>query len=59
MDLGCHDDRRPHPAQEPHSDELWREASVGWYTTAVKLDLEAREVISRVPGSSPQLLELA
>ena len=28
--------------------------SVGWYTTTVKLDLEARGEIERVPGSSPQ-----
>ena len=35
------------------------EGSVGWYFTTVKLDLEAREVIERVPGSSPQELRLA
>ena len=28
--------------------------SVDWYVTAVKLDLEARKVIERVPDSSPQ-----
>jgi len=30
--------------------------SVGWYVMAVKLDLEARERIERVPGSNPQRL---
>lgn len=28
--------------------------SVGWYTTVVKLDLEARAEIERVPDCSPQ-----
>ena len=32
--------------------------SVGWYTTVVKLDLEARGEIRRVPGSRPQRLTL-
>lgn len=27
--------------------------SVRWYTKAVQLDLEAREIIERVPGRSP------
>ena len=30
--------------------------SVGWYTTAVKLHLEANGEIQRVPGSQPQRL---
>ncbi len=30
------------------------EGSPSWYCTAVKLDLEARGVISRIPGSKPQ-----
>ena len=30
--------------------------SVGWYTTTVKLDLEAPGLIERVTGSKPQLL---
>jgi hypothetical protein len=30
------------------------EGSVGWYYTTVKLDLEARGEIERIPGSSPQ-----
>jgi hypothetical protein len=35
------------------------EGSVNWYVTTVKLDLEARGVIKRVPNSRPQLLRLA
>lgn len=31
-------------------------ASIGWYTTTVKLDLEARGLIERVPNASPQRL---
>lgn len=30
--------------------------SIGWYTTCVKLDLEARGIIERIPGVSPQRL---
>lgn len=30
--------------------------SVTWYTTTVKLDLEARGEVKRVPGSRPQRL---
>ena len=32
------------------------EGSIGWYYTTVKLDLEARGEIERVPGASPQEL---
>ena len=32
--------------------------SIGWYYTTVKLDLEARGEIERVPGSRPQMLRL-
>ncbi len=32
---------------------------VAWYYTTVKLDLEARGEIRRVPNSEPQLVELA
>lgn len=35
------------------------DGSVGWYTITVKLDLEARGAIERVPGKSPQSLRLA
>lgn len=34
------------------------EGSVVWYVTTVKLDLEARGEIRRVPNSRPQLLQL-
>jgi hypothetical protein len=32
------------------------DGSIPWYVTTVKLDLEARGEIERVPGSSPQQL---
>jgi hypothetical protein len=35
------------------------EGSVMWYVTTVKLDLEARGEIKRVPNSRPQLVRLA
>lgn len=35
------------------------EGSVTWYVTTVKLDLEARGDIKRVPNSRPQLIKLA
>ena len=34
------------------------EGSVTWYVTTVKLDLEARGQIKRVPKSRPQLVKL-
>jgi len=34
------------------------EGSVTWYVTTVKLDLEARGVVKRVPHSRPQLVKL-
>jgi hypothetical protein len=34
------------------------DGSVSWYVTTVKLDLEARNVIERVPGSKPQRLRV-
>jgi hypothetical protein len=34
------------------------EGSVMWYVTTVKLDLEARGNIKRVPNSRPQLVKL-
>ena len=47
MDLG--------EAVEPHlPDELFADASVSWYVVTVKLDLEARGLIERVPGARPQ-----
>lgn len=35
------------------------EGSVMWYVITVKLDLEARGLVKRVPGSRPQLVKLA
>jgi hypothetical protein len=35
------------------------DGSVTWYVTTVKLDMEARGEIKRVPNSRPQLLKLA
>jgi hypothetical protein len=34
------------------------DGSIMWYVTTVKLDLEARGLIERVPKSSPQVLRL-
>lgn len=34
------------------------EGSVMWYVTTVKLDLEARGKVKRVPNSRPQLVKL-
>jgi hypothetical protein len=38
------------------SPELLRGRSVPWYTATIKLDLEARGLIQRVPGVVPQRL---
>ena len=44
-------------AVRPHlSDELFAKASINWYVTTVKLDLEARGLIERVPSARPQRL---
>lgn len=34
------------------------DGSIPWYVTTVKLDLEARHIIERIPGTSPQHLRL-
>ncbi len=34
------------------------EGSIMWYYVSVKLDLEARRVLERVPGSRPQKIRL-
>jgi hypothetical protein len=36
------------------SDEVFGGASVSWYCVTVKLDLEARGELERVPGARPQ-----
>lgn len=36
--------------------QVFAGASISWYVTTVKLDLEARGLIERVPGASPQRL---
>jgi hypothetical protein len=34
------------------------DGSISWYVTTVKLDLEARGIIERIPNSRPQRLRL-
>ncbi len=34
------------------------DGSISWYVTTVKLDLEARGDIVRIPGSKPQMLRI-
>ena len=46
---GLADRVRPHLAAA-----LFEGASIGWYTTTVKLDLEARGLLERVPKKRPQ-----
>jgi hypothetical protein len=40
-------------------DELKNLGSVSWYTTTVKLDMEVKGEIERIPDSKPQRLKLA
>jgi len=47
-------DQRVTAALSP--DQIARLGSVSWFMTHVKLDLEARGEIERVPGASPQRL---
>ncbi len=34
------------------------DGNVSWYTTTVKLDMERRRIIERIPGVTPQRLRL-
>lgn len=34
------------------------DGSIGWYVETVKLDLEARNIIKRIPDTKPQLYQL-
>jgi hypothetical protein len=34
------------------------EGSIGWYVESVKLDLEARKIIVRIPNTQPELYRL-
>jgi len=46
---------------EQHLDpgDLENLGSISWYTTTVKLDMEVKREIERVPGSKPQKLRIA
>jgi hypothetical protein len=62
--LAALDEREPQGFYELlRSVEPWLrdrfKGSIGWYYTSVKLDLEARGEIERIPGTSPQLLRRA
>lgn len=47
-------------AVRPHlADEILADTSPGWWTTTVKLDLEARGLVERVPGRRPQRVRRA
>ena len=35
------------------------DGSITWYVTTIKLDLEARGEIERIPGSKPQMLRVS
>ncbi len=41
------------------SEDLERLGSVSWYTTTVKLDMEVKGELVRIPGSKPQRLRLS
>ena len=34
------------------------EGAIGWYVETIKLDLEARNIIERIPQTNPQLYRL-
>ncbi len=41
-----------------NEDELERLGSLGWHVTTVKLELEVREEVERVPDRIPQVIRL-
>ncbi len=43
-------------SQRLDPEERTRLGSVGWYTTRVKLDMEVKGELQRVPGAKPQRL---
>jgi hypothetical protein len=45
--------------QQISPSHLGKLGSVSWYTTTVKLDMEVKGEIERVPGSKPQRLRIA
>ncbi|MFC2030422.1 DUF6958 family protein [Chloroflexota bacterium] len=56
-EIGVEFSSLPSTLQEALSEaEREKLGSVSWYTTAVKLDVEVRGEIERVPGSRPQRL---
>ena len=44
----------PHRVEQQLVDPF--KGSISWYITTVKLDLEARGILERIPGSRPQQL---
>jgi hypothetical protein len=34
------------------------DGNISWYTTSVKLDMERRKIIERIPSSRPQVLRI-
>lgn len=57
-------EREPNVRFSQLGDKIYHElngdfdGSIGWYATSVKLDLEARGLIERVPNVSPQQLRM-
>jgi hypothetical protein len=47
------------PAEVERVMEKEFDGSISWYVTTIKLDMEARGLIIRIPKSSPQRLRLA
>lgn len=49
---------RPAVKQKMSDEDLSNLGSLGWHVTSVKLEMEVRGELSRVPGSSPQIITL-